>query len=440
MKKSNSSSSSSSNTPRSSSNTNTTNDDHQNKTNRNTSNNNTTNSNRKSVSREQQETAAFADNLKKLGKKWESQTVSRIFDADARLDRGEPPKAFEHIDLEEIDVNLFRARKETLWTGPSPPQGGNTRLYGGQLIGQGLWAATRTVEDDPASKGKSLHSLHCYFLAAGSTDTDVIYTVLPINTTRSFATRWVIASQRGIPIFTLQASYMFKEITQHFHQSTMPSVPPPEEIPTEKERYQKIHDDPRCPAALKSALKKRIERPNPIDMRYVKAPDYFGETQGGKKMMGGDGLNSNTNPGKSASESNSDDDIPTQIVWMKSKSKLGDDQNLHASVIAYCSDLALLATARGKQSAPSISMVASLDHAMWIHQECRADEWLLYVLKSPRAGSARALAIGEVFSQDGKLVVTVCQEGLMRFHTNSSKTSTSTSTTKLTNSSGESKM
>ena len=266
-------------------------------------------------------------------------------------------------------------------------------MYGGQLIGQALFAASRSVRRD---SGKALHSLHAYFLNPGTNQDNVVYQVLPVNDGRSFATRWVIAQQRGVPIFTLQASYQIPEPSPLNHQVVMPKVPPPDSLPTEGERYRRIHDDERCPEPLKKVLLQRMHRPNPIDIRYVESLDYFG------------GPPQNGNP----------NDPPVQIVWIKAKERLGDDPIVHASVIAYCSDLTLLATVRGSQSALDISMVASLDHSMWFHRKCRADEWLLYVTTSPRATGGRGLATGHIFDSSGVLCVTVAQEGLMRFRSN----------------------
>jgi len=265
-------------------------------------------------------------------------------------------------------------------------------LYGGQLIGQALAAASKSVRKD---SGKSLHSLHAYFLNPGTNQDSVVYQVLPVNDGRSFATRWVIAQQRGVPIFTLQASYQIPEPSPLNHQLNMPKVPAPETLPTEGERYRRIHDDERCPENLKKVLLARMHRPNPIDVRYAESLDYFGSK------------NKDTNG-----------DPPVQIVWMKAKDRLSDDPNVHASVIAYCSDLTLLATVRGPQSATDISMVASLDHTMWFHKKCRADEWLLYVTTSPRALGGRGLATGHIYDRDGVLCVSVAQEGLMRFRSN----------------------
>jgi len=324
-----------------------------------------------------------------VGVDWIGRSLGQLFTDSARVDAsGEPPKAseFNHLELEEIDINLFRAKKEDLWLGPSPTK--RSTLYGGQLIGQALAAASRSVKRD---SGKSLHSLHAYFLNPGTNQDSVVYQVLPVNDGRSFATRWVIAQQRGVPIFTLQASYQIPEPSPLNHQITMPKVPMPETVPTEAERYRRIHDDERCPEPLKKVLLQRINRPNPIDVRYVESLDYFGGPR--------------TDP-------------PVQIVWMKTKERLVDDPIVHASVIAYCSDLTLLATVRGSQSALDISMVASLDHSMWFHQRCRADEWLLYVTTSPRAIGGRGLATGKIFDSTGVLCVSVAQEGLMRFKTN----------------------
>ena len=267
------------------------------------------------------------------------------------------------LELEKLEENLFRGRS---------PQDRWQRVFGGQVIGQALVAACRTVE------GRQPHSLHAYFLLGGDPKIPIIYEVDRIRDGRSFTTRRVVAIQHGRAIFNLSASFHIDEPGPD-HQVPMPDVPPPEEVPTIQER-------------LKAHAKKLgdwLERPRPIDMRYI-----------------GDHILGSREPRE-----------PTQQVWMRADGELPDDPMLHACVVAYASDMSLLDSAlfpHGVQWDDARFMGASLDHAMWFHRPFRADEWLLYDQDSPTASAARGLGRGQIFSRDGRLVVSVIQEGLMR--------------------------
>jgi acyl-CoA thioesterase-2 len=271
------------------------------------------------------------------------------------------------LALEQLEVNLFR--------GLSPDED-RQRVFGGQVAGQALVAAGRTVE-----RGH-VHSLHAYFLRPGDPSVPIIYDVDRIRDGNSFTTRRVVAIQHGRAIFNLAASFHIDEPGPD-HQYPMPVVPPPEELPTLRERLEphkgKFSDD----------FSLWLERERPIDSRSVEAPRWIDPT---------------------AREAE-------QHVWIRANGQLPDDPLLHACVVAYASDLTLLDTAVMAHEIKyddGAFMIASLDHAMWFHRPFRADEWLLYHQKSPSAYGARGLAEGFIYTRDGRLAITVIQEGLMR--------------------------
>ena len=273
------------------------------------------------------------------------------------------------LEIEALEVNLFR--------GLSPDED-RQRVFGGQVAGQALVAAGRTV--DPS---RHVHSLHAYFLRPGDPTVPIIYEVDRIRDGRSFTTRRVVAVQHGRPIFTLSASFQIAEVGPE-HQYPMPTVPPPDELRTLREWIEPIRD------RFTPEVLDWLERERPILTRSTQPPHWI------------DGSNPRT---------------PEQDVWIRANGDLPDDPLLHACVVVYASDLTLLDTAI---QAHAISydddhfQVASLDHAMWFHRPFRADEWLLYHQKSPSASGARGLAEGFIYTSAGDLVVTVIQEGLVR--------------------------
>jgi acyl-CoA thioesterase-2 len=272
------------------------------------------------------------------------------------------------LDLETIEVNLFRGRS---------PDENRQRVFGGQVAGQALVAATRTVEP-----GRQVHSLHAYFLLPGDPTTPIVYEVDRIRDGRSFATRRVVAIQHGRAIFNLQASFHIHEPGPD-HQILMPDdVPDPESLPDFKTRM----------APYKERLGEWYERPRPIDLRYI-GDDPF--TRQGSAATG-------------------------QRVWLKGNGVLPDDPTLHACIVTYASDMTLLDTTvlpfGLSWDSPGLQM-ASLDHAMWFHRPFRADDWLLYDQSAISSGVGRGLAGGAIFTRDGTLAVTVVQEGLARVAT-----------------------
>lgn len=271
------------------------------------------------------------------------------------------------LDLEPLEHNLYRGLS---------PQVGWQRVFGGQVIGQALVAANRTVE------GRAAHSLHAYFLRAGDPAVPIIYEVDRIRDGGSFSTRRVVAIQHGHAIFSMAASF-HKEEEGLEHQMAMPDVPPPEDLPSEAELKEKLIE--RVPAPVKAYW--QAERP--IEIRFVDLSRYFSRDKHG----------------------------PSQLVWIKATGMLGDDPALHQCVLAYASDFTLLDTAliaHGRFVFDPNLMLASLDHAVWFHEPFRADEWLLYAQDSPSSGAARAFCRGTLFTRNGRLVASTAQEGLVR--------------------------
>ena len=270
--------------------------------------------------------------------------------------------------LEAIEVNIFRGRS---------PAEHRQRVFGGQVAGQALVAAGRTVEPDGESApARRVHSLHAYFLRPGDPAVPILYEVDRIRDGRSFTTRRVVAIQHGKPIFHLSASFHRPE-PGYEHSATMPTVPAPETLPTFHERM----------APFEERLGDWYTRPRPIDTRYVQPPQHEAPA-----------------------------DVAEQQVWMRADGTLPDDPLLHTCVIAYASDMTLLDTTVRQHTTwwSDDVMMASLDHAMWFHHPARADEWLLYDQESPAASDARGLALGRIFRGDGTLAVSVVQEGLIR--------------------------
>jgi acyl-CoA thioesterase-2 len=270
------------------------------------------------------------------------------------------------LALEPIEVNIFRGRS---------PDENRQRVFGGQVAGQALVAAARTVDDS----ARLVHSLHAYFLRPGDPTVPILYEVDRLRDGRSFTTRRVVAIQHGRAIFNLQASFHGPEPGPD-HQMTMPTdVPDPESLPDWHTQM----------APYKEQMGDWYDRPRPIDVRYVDGDPFS------RKGIPTDG----------------------QRVWLRAAGQLPDDPVVHACIVTYASDMSLLDTTvlpfGLAWDSPGMQM-ASLDHAMWFHRPFRADEWLLYDQHALSTGSARGLAGGAIFSMDGRLVVSVVQEGLAR--------------------------
>jgi len=271
------------------------------------------------------------------------------------------------LDLEVIEVNIFR--------GVSPDEN-RQRVFGGQVAGQALVAAARTV-DDP---GRVVHSLHAYFLRPGDPTVPILYEVDRIRDGKSFTTRRVVAIQHGKAIFNLAASFHRSEPGLDDQEPMEEGLPGPDDLPDFRTRME----------PHKELLGEWYDRPRPIDTRYV---DTIPVERRGPQS-------------------------PQQRVWLRADGRLPDDPVLHACLLTYASDMTLLDTTLlphglSGWTAEELQM-ASLDHAMWFHRPFRADEWLLYDQWTPSTSDARGLAMGYIFTQDGRLVVTVVQEGLVR--------------------------
>jgi acyl-CoA thioesterase II len=273
----------------------------------------------------------------------------------------------ELLDLEELEVNIFRGRS---------PQENRQRVFGGQVAGQALVAAGRTVD-----RGV-VHSLHAYFLRPGDPSHPILYEVDRIRDGRTFATRRVVAIQHGRAIFTLSASFQPDEPGPE-HSIAMPDAPDPESLSSFADWIA-----PRL-TGKPEQLRVWFARDRPIDVRPVEPMDPFAPAP---------------RP-------------PRQLVWIRANGTLPDSLLLHQCVVAYASDLTLLDTTTLPHAIawndPAYAM-ASLDHAMWFHRPFRADSWLLYAQESPAAHGARGFVMGHLFTRDGALVVSVAQEGLIR--------------------------
>ena len=256
------------------------------------------------------------------------------------------------------------------YTPPSPLP----RVFGGQVLGQALVAATRTVESS-----RPVHSLHGYFLRPGDPHRPITFAVERLRDGRSFSARRTHALQSGRPILSMMASFQ-APVDGLDHHLDMPLVPEPETLPSLVEVL----------AGEDHPMPVRWLRQRHVDLRHVEGPLYV-------------------RPGSER--------VAHQAVWLRCPSALPDDPTLHAAVLAYASDFSLLEPVLRRHGlswgAPGLK-VASLDHAMWWHRPARADEWLLYVQRSPSASGARGLAFGEIFTRHGTLACSVAQEGMLR--------------------------
>jgi acyl-CoA thioesterase-2 len=275
-------------------------------------------------------------------------------------------RLLELLDLEQIEVNIFRGRS---------PDERRQRVFGGQVAGQALVAAGRTVPAD-----RPVHSLHAYFIRPGDPTVPIVYTVDRVRDGRSFTTRRVSAIQHGKTIFTLSASFHRAE-PGPVHADPMPDVPPPEMVERTSDRLARLLGE--VPAQMAQS---------PIDLRSV---------------------------GPLSVEAERDPALRTtrNLVWLRVDGELPDDPLLHVCLMTYASDMTLLDSVllgHGLSWVDGRTSGASLDHAMWFHRPFRADRWLLYAQDSPVAYGARGLAHGEVFTAGGELVVSVMQEGLVR--------------------------
>jgi acyl-CoA thioesterase-2 len=275
----------------------------------------------------------------------------------------------ELLDLEVIEDNLFRGRQ---------PVTGMQRVFGGQVAAHALVAASRMVPDRYV-----VHSLHSYFLRPGDTSVPIVYDVDDVREGRSFATRRVLARQHGRPIFIMTLNFQVPEEGLE-HQDTMPDVPAPEDCPTLTEVYSGRHEQ--------AVAEEWVREWSALDVRYA------GDSRPGGEIDA---------PGAPA----------RARLWIRTDGELPADPLQHTAAFTYASDMTLLGASlvpHGVHLSSGNVQAASLDHSIWFHRPFRADQWWLYDQHSPSASGGRALIFARVFSQDGRLVASVAQEGLVR--------------------------
>ena len=273
------------------------------------------------------------------------------------------------LDLEQLENNLFRGQSENI---------GGPRVFGGQVLGQALTAAHRTVD-----KKRTAHTLHAYFLRPGSIGTPIIYDVDRIRDGGSFSTRRVVAIQNGEPIFNTSISFQIREKGLS-HQIDMPDILPPEKCVSDLEIRKQLANK------VPKKMREMFTRERPIELRSLPGEGMF----------------------QSASKR-----PPYKYMWMRAVSKLPNDINLHQAILAYASDMGLLSTSLNPHKLNFASgnfQSASLDHGMWFHRPFRADEWMLYSTDSPSASNARGFNRGSIYTRKGILIASAVQEGLMR--------------------------
>jgi len=277
----------------------------------------------------------------------------------------------EILDLEYLEQNLFRGQS---------PNVGWQRVFGGQVIGQALVAAQRTVEDK-----RKVHSLHGYFMRPGDPKVPIIYEVDRIRDGRSFTTRRVVAIQHGKAIFSMSASFQYHEVGLD-HYIEMPDIPEPEDLPSEKQLAEQYIDH------APENVRKYWQRERPIELRPTDLTHYISD----KKLE------------------------PKQHIWIRATGKLPEDEALQQSVLAYASDMTLLDTslfAHGRAVFDPSLQVASLDHAIWFHRKFNMEDWHLYAQDSPNSSGSRGFTRGSIYTRQGVLVASVAQEGLIRLKT-----------------------
>ncbi|HEX6132640.1 MAG TPA: acyl-CoA thioesterase II [Longimicrobiales bacterium] len=273
----------------------------------------------------------------------------------------------ELLDLEPIEFNIYRGRNRDIGSG---------RVFGGQVMGQALVAAQRTVEEDRVA-----HSLHGYFILPGDLDSPIVYFVDRLRDGKSFTTRRVTAIQHGRAVFNMSVSFHRREDGLE-HQLDMPDVPPPDGLTSELERIRAGAD------LIPESVRDVLTQDRPFDFRLIDLDPF------------------DTSPQR-----------PIRRMWLRSVGTMPDDTLSHQAALAYASDYGLLATAvqpHGLGIRSPQLQAATLDHAIWFHRPFRADEWLLYTMDSPAAAGARGFARGSIFTRDGKLVASIAQEGLIR--------------------------
>ncbi|MBT3993533.1 MAG: acyl-CoA thioesterase II [Gammaproteobacteria bacterium] len=272
------------------------------------------------------------------------------------------------LDLEDIEKNIFRGESQDI---------GSPQVFGGQVLGQALMAASRTVVD------RNVHSLHAYFLRRGDFEAPIVYEVDRARDGGSFSNRRVIAVQHGEQIFNMTSSFQVPEDGLE-HQSAMPNVPPPEELEDLVDLIK-----PEWIEQLPLRIRRMLTRERPFEVKPVETPHFL--------------INEVKDPIKHS--------------WIRAKGSMSNDIVMHQALLAYVSDYDLLTTAilpHGTNLMQNKFQMASLDHAMWFHNTCAVDQWLLFAYESPRSNGSRGFARAQIFSRDGVLIASTSQEGLMR--------------------------
>jgi acyl-CoA thioesterase II len=271
------------------------------------------------------------------------------------------------LTLERLEINLFRGQSRDI---------GSAQVFGGQVLGQALVAASATVEN------RMVHSLHAYFMRRGDFHAPIVYEVDRARDGHHFSTRRIVAIQHGEQIFNMSASFQAAEQGRE-HQAPMPDVPKPEALKDSGEYFRDLL--PKVPEKLRRLL----EHKRPFEFRPVQAPSF---------------LSKEPQP-------------PLMQIWFRAIDRLPDDEVLHRCLLAYASDFNLLNAALRphglSHGTPNIA-IASIDHAMWFHHDVRVDQWLLYSVDSPSASGGRGFVRGSIFRADGQLLASTAQEGLMR--------------------------
>lgn len=271
------------------------------------------------------------------------------------------------LELERIEDNIFRGESRDI---------GSAQVFGGQVLGQALSAAQKTVD------GRTPHSLHAYFLRRGDMEAPIVYEVDHQRDGRSFSVRRVVAVQHGRPIFNMAASFHVPESGLQ-HQVEMPDVPPPEAL--QDWREVSLKDIEKLPEKMRRLMTSR----RPFEFRHVEQPAFM---KGEKRP-------------------------PVKHIWLRAVDRLPDAENVHRSVLAYLSDYELLGATvlpHGLAFGHGNVQMASLDHALWFHRPARVDEWLLYSIDSPTTAAGRGFARGQIYDRNGTLVASTAQEGVVR--------------------------
>lgn len=274
------------------------------------------------------------------------------------------------LNLEKLEEGLFRGQSEDL---------GLHQVFGGQVVGQALYAAKQTV-----SAGRIIHSFHSYFLRPGNSQKAIIYDVETLRDGKSFSARRVRAVQNNQPIFYMTASFQGTE-RGFEHQNNMPQTTGPEGVTSEAEIFQQYSH------LIPAGVREKVLAEKPFEIRPV----------------------SFHNPLKGHVAA------PRRYIWLRANGKLPEDRRIHQYLLGYASDLNFLPVAlqpHGKGFLEPGMQVATIDHAMWFHRPFDLNDWLLYSIESPSASNTRGFVRGEFYTRDGVLIASTAQEGVMRLH------------------------